>query len=64
MHDAIGSIFHPSDFSAASELAFAHALKIALVARSRLDILHVTAVTRNLEMASKRSAAIGFRCAK
>jgi len=41
MHNAIGSIFHPSDFSQASELAFAHALKIALVARSQLNILHV-----------------------
>lgn len=41
MHNAIGSIFHPSDFSEASELAFAHALKIALVARSQLNVLHV-----------------------
>ncbi len=37
----ITSIFHPSDFSEASEIAFAHALKIALVARSKLSILHV-----------------------
>ncbi len=37
----IESIFHPSDFSEGSEVAFAHALKIALVAGSRLDILHV-----------------------
>ena len=29
-------IFHPSDFSEASRIAFAHALKIALVARSEL----------------------------
>jgi formylglycine-generating enzyme required for sulfatase activity len=28
------------------------------------DRLHVTAVTRNLELPSRRSAAIGFRCAK
>lgn len=28
------------------------------------DRLHVTAVTRNLELPSKRSPAIGFRCAK
>jgi formylglycine-generating enzyme required for sulfatase activity len=28
------------------------------------DRLHVTAVTRNLELPSTRSAAIGFRCAK
>jgi nucleotide-binding universal stress UspA family protein len=36
------SIFHPSDFSAASEVAFAHALKIALVAKTRLSMLHVS----------------------
>ncbi len=34
-------IFHPSDFSAASEVAFGHALKIALQARAKLDIMHV-----------------------
>src|SRR4051794_37893577 len=39
----IGRIFHPSDFSAASEVAFAHALKAALVTQSVLDVLHVTA---------------------
>ncbi len=37
------SIFHPSDFSEASEVAFVHALKIALVARAKLSMLHVTA---------------------
>ncbi len=37
------SIFHPSDFSEASEVAFAHALKIALVAGARLTVLHVEA---------------------
>jgi nucleotide-binding universal stress UspA family protein len=35
------TIFHPSDFSPASEVAFAHALKIALQSKSRLDIMHV-----------------------
>ena len=34
-------IFHPSDFSPASELAFAHALKIALQSKAKLDIMHV-----------------------
>ncbi len=34
-------IFHPSDFSAASEVAFGHALKIALQAKAKLDIMHV-----------------------
>jgi nucleotide-binding universal stress UspA family protein len=37
------SIFHPSDFSGASEVAFFHALKIALVAGTKLTILHVKA---------------------
>ena len=37
------SIFHPSDFSEASEVAFAHALKIALVAGAKLTMLHVEA---------------------
>ncbi len=37
----IESIFHPSDFSAASEVAFAHALKMALVTHAKLRMLHV-----------------------
>ena len=40
------SVFHPSDFSEASEIAFAHALKIALVARAKLTMLHVAASPR------------------
>ena len=40
---SIKSIFHPSDFSEASEVAFEHALKLALAARSKLRILHVSA---------------------
>lgn len=39
---ALQSICHPSDFSAASEIAFAHALKLAVVAKTKLSILHVT----------------------
>ena len=39
----VESIFHPSDFSGASEIAFVHALKIALVTQARLSMLHVTA---------------------
>ena len=35
-------IFHPSDFSPASEVAFFHALKAALVAKAQLTILHVS----------------------
>jgi nucleotide-binding universal stress UspA family protein len=36
----IQSIFHPSDFSAGSEVAFMHALRIALSTRSTLSVLH------------------------
>ena len=39
----VESIFHPSDFSEASEVAFAHALKIALVLKAKLQMLHVSA---------------------
>jgi nucleotide-binding universal stress UspA family protein len=35
-------VFHPSDFSPASETAFAHALKVALVAKATLTIFHVS----------------------
>lgn len=38
----IENIFFPSDFSPESQVAFAHALKIALVARANLDIAHVS----------------------
>lgn len=34
-------IFHPSDFSDASQVAFAHALKLALAARASFTILHI-----------------------
>ena len=36
----VKSIFHPSDFSEASELAFAHALAIALIRKTELIIMH------------------------
>lgn len=36
------NIFHPSDFSQASETAFAHALTAALIAKGALTILHVS----------------------
>lgn len=35
-------IVHPTDFSAASEVAFGHALKLALVTGAELDLLHVS----------------------
>src|SRR5215510_2042270 len=43
----IHTIFHPTDFSKASTVAFEHALRIALSSRSFLDILHVD--SRNAE---------------
>lgn len=36
----IKRIFHPSDFSSASDVAFAHALRFAVVCRGSLTILH------------------------
>lgn len=36
----VKSIFHPSDFSRASESAFAHALAIALIQKTELIIMH------------------------
>ena len=36
----VNSIFHPSDFSQASELAFVHALAIALIRQTELVIMH------------------------
>jgi nucleotide-binding universal stress UspA family protein len=38
----INTIFHPTDLSEASFVAFVHALKIALLAQSELTILHAT----------------------
>lgn len=38
----IESVFLPTDFSPASETAFYHALKTAVVAKARLNVLHVT----------------------
>lgn len=37
----IQRIFHPTDFSKDSQIAFAHALKLALVYRAELTIMHV-----------------------
>lgn len=38
----VRNILHPSDLSEASEVAFAHALKVALTARARLSMLHIS----------------------
>jgi nucleotide-binding universal stress UspA family protein len=39
---AVRSILHPTDLSAVSGLAFAHALAISLAAKSKLHLLHVS----------------------
>jgi nucleotide-binding universal stress UspA family protein len=39
----IATVVHPTDFSPASERAFAHALAVAVVRRAQLTILHVAA---------------------
>ena len=41
MSQAIGSILHPTDFSDLSGHALAHALRVALAARSQLHLLHI-----------------------
>jgi len=38
----IDSVLHPTDFSEGSRVAFHHALKAALLAKSRLTLLHVS----------------------
>lgn len=38
---ALRRIFHPTDFSPDSQVAFAHALKLALLPRAELTIMHV-----------------------
>ena len=41
----VESIFHPSDFSQASQVAFAHALKMALVTKAKLSMLHAASTS-------------------
>lgn len=44
------SILHPSDFTAASELAFAHALKLATCARAKFTMVHTeTAIGEKID---------------
>ena len=38
----LGSVLHPTDFSMGSLVAFNHALKAAMLARSKLTLLHVS----------------------
>ena len=42
----VRSVLHPTDFSPASEAAFAHALVVALVRQARLTILNASSGTR------------------
>lgn len=42
-------IFHPSDFSLPSEIAFVHALKFALAAKAELNILHAARDTERVD---------------
>jgi nucleotide-binding universal stress UspA family protein len=37
----VRNVFHPSDFSPSSEVVLAHALKIALLRKAGLDMMHV-----------------------
>jgi nucleotide-binding universal stress UspA family protein len=41
LRQAILKIFHPSDFSAEEEVAFAHALRLAVAVKGELSIVHV-----------------------
>jgi len=41
LSSSIQRIFHPTDFSSDSHVAFAHALKLALLAKAELTIMHV-----------------------
>src|SRR5262245_32686960 len=43
MRSIIESVLHPTDFSEGSKVAFYHALKASLTARSRITLLHVAA---------------------
>ncbi len=43
------SIFHPSDFTPGDEAAFVHALKVAMAARSGLDILHANPEAKEID---------------
>jgi nucleotide-binding universal stress UspA family protein len=38
---SVGNILHPTDFSHGSDVAFAHALRLAVDAKGELEILHV-----------------------
>ncbi len=48
-HLELQRIFHPSDFTAGDEGAFAHALKVALAARAELNLLHANPDTSDVD---------------
>ena len=41
LHTRMTTIFHPTDLSRASELAFVHALKLTLLSNGKLEVMHV-----------------------
>ena len=45
-------VFHPSDFTHGDEAAFSHALRIAVAARARLQLLHVKKPEDHVEWSS------------
>ena len=45
-------ILHPTDFSRGSEVAFVHALKLALVTKAELEILHISRHPEQVEWSS------------
>ena len=59
----IRSVLHPTDLTVSSELAFAHALKIALAGKSKLYLLNANpgaeAATTSIGPLSRASADSG-----
>ena len=62
----LNRILHPSDFSQASEVAFAHALKLALLARAALRLWESlrTYAARRPVSCTHRSGSRGERYAR
>ena len=54
----VKSIFHPSDFSKPSELAFAHALAIALFRKTELVIMEISDVAQFGQAPVRRCAGV------
>lgn len=49
---SLRSVFHPTNFSEASAIAFNHALKIAVTARAQLSIVHVAPTQDDFDFAA------------